>query len=253
MAAPRGDFVLDAGTAPVLLVSAGIGVTPVLAMLHQLADSGSTRRAWWLHTSHDATTFVFAEEAARLVAALPSARSQVYLTAGTDPLPSGAVAGRVTAELIAGLGVPPETVAYVCGPAAFMDQMTAALADAGISPANIHTERFGSRAAINPGVVRADLPPAHQPPGPAGTGPAVTFARTGLTVRWSDDYPSLLELAEACDVPTQWSCRTGVCHTCVTDVLSGRTSYTTQPLERPGPDETLLCCSRADADVVLDL
>ena len=81
----------------------------------------------------------------------------------------------------------------------------------------------------------------------------MTFARSGLTAPWSETYPSVLELAEACDVPTQWSCRTGVCHTCVTAVLSGGTSYTTPPLEPPGPDEVLICSSRPAADLVLDL
>lgn len=134
-----------------------------------------------------------------------------------------------------------------------MEQMTAALTAAGIGAANVHNERFGPRTAINPGVVRTDSPPPHQPPGTPGTGPEVTFARTGLTVRWSDDYRSLLELAEACDVPTQWSCRTGVCHTCVTGVLSGETVHTTPPLEPPGPDEALICTSRAIDDLVIDL
>jgi ferredoxin len=87
----------------------------------------------------------------------------------------------------------------------------------------------------------------------AGTGPAVTFARSGLTVPWSDGHPSLLELAEACDVPTRWSCRTGVCHTCVTPVLSGSVEYEPDPLELPAPGEALVCCARPREDVVLDL
>ena len=123
------------------------------------------------------------------------------------------------------LGLPTDADAYVCGPEPFMDDVAAALAGVGIDPARIHTERFGSRSPINPGVVGADAPPPHQPPGPPGAGPAVTFARSGLTTAWSDAYASVLELAEACDVPTQWSCRTGVCHTCVTAVLSGEASY----------------------------
>jgi ferredoxin-NADP reductase len=253
VAAPRGDFVLDNGTNPVLLISAGIGVTPVLAMLHQLADRGSGREVWWIHTTHDADTYVFAQEAADLIASLPSARSLVYFTAGLDPLPPGVSAGRLTAEVIAALGLPVDASAYICGPDSFMNDVTAALTAAGVDAGNIHTERFGSRAAINPGIVGDAAPPPHPPPGPPGTGPEVTFARSGLTVRWSKDYPSLLELAEACDVPTQWSCRTGVCHTCATAVLAGETAYTTPPLEPPGPDEVLICSSRPAADLTLDL
>jgi ferredoxin-NADP reductase len=253
VAAPRGDFVLDESGTPALLISAGIGVTPVLAMLHELAESESTREVWWIHTTHDTTTHVFADEAADLLRSLTSARSLVYYTAGADPLPSGVTAGRLTADVISKLGLPEDASAYLCGPESFMDDVTAALTSAGVDPTRIHTERFGSRSAINPGVVAADAPPPHQPPGPPGVGPAVTFARSGLSVRWSDDYPSVLELAEACDVPTQWSCRSGVCHTCVTAVLSGHTAYTIPPLEPPGPDEVLICSSRPSSDLVLDL
>ena len=84
-------------------------------------------------------------------------------------------------------------------------------------------------------------------------GTAVTFARSALTTAWSDSYSSILELAEACDVPTQWSCRTGVCHTCATGVLAGEAAYETPPLEAPGEDELLICCSRPTADLVIDL
>jgi ferredoxin-NADP reductase len=253
VAAPRGDFVLDPGTTPVLLVSAGIGVTPVLALLHELAATASPREVWWIHTTHDASTHVFADEVADLVTSLPTARSIVYYTAGSAPLPPGVVAGRLTAAAVTALELPVDASAYICGPEAFMDDVTSALTDAGLAASRIHTERFGSRSAINPGVVAADRPPAHQPPGAAGTGVEVSFARTGLTTRWSDDYASLLELAEACDVPTQWSCRTGVCHTCATAVLSGGTTYTTTPLEPPGADEVLICSARPSEDLVLDL
>jgi ferredoxin-NADP reductase/MOSC domain-containing protein YiiM len=253
VAAPRGDFVLDGGNGPVLLVSAGIGVTPVLGMLHELAASGSTRATWWLHTTHDAQTYAFADEVADLVGSMSSARSHVYFTAGTHPLPPGVVDGRLTREVVAGLHVPTDASAYVCGPASFMDEMATALTAAGIDPARVHTERFAARSAINPGVVHAGALSPHPPPGPPGAGPGVTFARTGLNVPWSDGYGSLLELAEACDVPTRWSCRTGVCHTCVTAVLSGSAGYTTPPLEPPGDDETLICSARPTDDLVLDL
>ena len=155
--------------------------------------------------------------------------------------------------MIADLGLPADANVFVCGPESFMDEVAAALAGVGIDPARIHTERFGSRSPINPGVVGTDAPPPHQPPGAPGTGPSVTFARSGLTTTWSDAYASLLELGEACDVPTQWSCRTGVCHTCTTAVLSGEASYEPPPLEAPGDDELLICSSRPTTDLVLDL
>ena len=255
VAAPRGEFTLDPGTNPVLLISAGIGLTPVLAMLHELSAERSAREVWWIHTTRSADTHAFATEAAELVSSLPQARSLIYYTAATQRTSpdAGVSSGHLTAAVIDQLGVPTDATAFICGPVGFMDDVSAALVSSGIAPSRVHMERFGSQAAINPGVVATTETPPHQPPGPPGTGPAVTFARSGLTASWSDGYPSILEFAEACDVPTQWSCRTGVCHTCATAVLSGDASYTLPPLEPPDPGELLICSSTPTSDLVIDL
>ncbi|MFB7997515.1 MOSC domain-containing protein [Streptomyces sp. NPDC056002] len=262
-AAPRGMFVLNSeelGSAdtPVALFSAGIGVTPVLAMLHQLAAQDSARPVWWVHTARDARHHAFAEETGRALERLPNARAVTYYTApnpgdveaGTG---AGIVQGRVGHEQIRALGIPSEAHAYLCGPVAFMEDVAAALVDAGLRQENIHSEVFGALSAINPGLINTVQRSPHQPPGPQGEGPSVTFTRSGLATTWSDTFASLLELAEACDVPTRWSCRTGVCHTCITPLLSGKVRYTTPPLEEPGTGESLPCCSVPDTDVILDL
>jgi ferredoxin-NADP reductase/MOSC domain-containing protein YiiM len=264
-AAPRGEFVLEPGTGPVALISAGVGVTPVLAMLHRLAadKAGSGREVWWLHSAHSAAQQAFSQEAHDLLSRLPSARELVFHTeadeASDTPSTSSAPAvpvthARLTGKVIAGLGLPSDTSAYICGPAGFMTDMTKALVDAGLDPGAVHTELFGSLSAINPGLkARAAVAP-HPPESQPDTGPLVTFVRSGLTVRWdAAAAPSLLELAEACDVPTRWSCRTGVCHTCVTTLLSGETDYRPDPLEPPPAGQLLVCCARPDSDVVLDL
>ena len=244
VAAPRGDFILADGTEPVLLISAGVGITPVLAMLHQLADDHSDREIWWLHTARDPAQQAFAAEAPDPLAGLPNAHELVCHTA------SGA---RLTETTLRALGLPTTATAYLCGPEAFMTDIRTALTHLGIDPAHITTELFGALAPINPGVTNIQHIPPHQPPGPAGTGPLVTFARSGLSVPWQRNQASLLELAEACDVPTRWSCRSGVCHTCVTPLLSGRTRYAPDPLEQPGSGQVLVCCATPEGDVVLDL
>ncbi|MFD7087958.1 MOSC domain-containing protein [Streptomyces sp. NPDC059896] len=259
-AAPRGAFVLADARTPVALFSAGIGVTPVLAMLHQLAREHSSRAVWWVHTTRDPGRHAFAEEARQLVGRLPHARSFVYYTAPEYTVPDpGAprgpcvIHGRMTSGAVRELGVPADAHAYLCGPTGFMSDVTSALQSAGLSGSNIHTEVFGALAAINPGVTSPGTGRPHQPPGPQGTGPSVTFARSGLSTHWSDQYATLLELAEGCDIPTRWSCRTGVCHTCTTPLLTGQVQYTTQPLEDPDPGEVLPCCSVPTTDVLLDL
>jgi ferredoxin len=134
-----------------------------------------------------------------------------------------------------------------------MDDMRQALTAAGISPSGIHTELFGALPPINPGVVGAQAKRPHPPDGAPGTGPRVTFTRSGLTVNWSAVFSTILELAEACDVPTRYSCRSGVCHTCVTQVLEGTTTYSQQPLEEPSEGAVLICCAAPCSNLVLDL
>ncbi len=255
VAAPRGDFVLDDGTGPVLLISAGIGVTPVLSMLHQLADDHSEREIWWLHGARGPHEHPFAAEAHDLLASLPHAREHVfYSKASSSERRRGyAAAGRLTKETLAGLGLPAGASAYICGPASFMTDMRDALTAIGLHPARIHTELFGALASVNPGLTGPARPPPHQPPGPPGTGPLVTFARSGITAPFGHHGHSVLDLADACDVPTRWSCRTGVCHTCITPLLSGDITYSPDPLEPPAGGQVLICCARPATDIVLDM
>jgi ferredoxin-NADP reductase/MOSC domain-containing protein YiiM len=254
VAAPRGEFVLAEEDNPVLLLSAGVGATPVLAMLHALAATKSTRAVWWIHTVRNAAQHAFAEEAHRLLQSLPQAHEHVFYTApDTGTVPASITTGRPTAAALARLGVPADATAYLCGPASFMADMGVALQDLGIVPARVHTELFGALPAINPGLVDVRHTRPHQPPGPRGTGPPITFARSGLTVPWADRHRSLLDLADSCDVPTRFSCRSGVCHTCLTAVLSGALDYAPEPLERPADGEALICCSRPVGELVLDL
>ncbi|MEV3961600.1 MOSC and FAD-binding oxidoreductase domain-containing protein [Nocardia sp. NPDC050193] len=254
-AAPRGDFVLDEGTGPVLLISAGIGLTPVLSMLHELAAQGSDREIWWIHSARRPREPRLAAEAHTLLTSLPHTYEHRFYSAATpeDHRCAHAACGRLTEDKLIALSIPPSGTAYVCGPASFMTDIRHALTTAGIDPAHIHTELFGTLPAINPGLTdQAGLPP-HQPSGPPGTGPLVTFARSGISVPFPESKRSLLELADACDVPARWSCRTGVCHTCTTALLSGAVTYSPEPLEPPPEGELLICCSRPDTDIVLDM
>ncbi len=134
-----------------------------------------------------------------------------------------------------------------------MTDIQHALTAIGIDPARIHTELFGALPSINPGLAGQTHRPPHQPPGPPGSGPLVTFARSGISTPFANDRRSLLDLADACDVPTRWSCRSGVCHTCVTPLLSGEVRYRPAPLEPPAEGQVLVCCAQPATDIVLDM
>jgi len=249
VAAPRGTFILDRTDAPVLLISAGIGATPVLAMLHALAAEHSERDLWWLHGARSRKEHAFAAEARALLDSLPNARSHIYYSRPDAGDPSG----HLTAAMIAELEPPRDAEAYVCGPTAFMTEISAALAAIGLGATHIHTEPFGPAAGLTPGIASTPARAPHAPAGETGSGPAVEFARSNLAVAWSDDYASLLELAEACDVPVRWSCRTGVCHNCETTLIAGSVDYDPDPVEPPAEGSALICCARPHRDVVLDL
>jgi ferredoxin-NADP reductase/MOSC domain-containing protein YiiM len=256
VSAPRGAFILQQGELPVVLVSAGVGVTPVLAMLHALAVHTSPRPVWWIYGARNGLDHPLAREARDLLARLPQARSHVQYSrpAAADQLGVDFdAAGRLTATVLEKLGVPRESDFYLCGPPAFLEDFTAGLGSWGVARYSVHTEVFGSGEPIMPGVKKLPRRLPHAPPGLPGNGPKISFARAGLTVSWDPRFQSLLELAEACDVPTRWACRTGVCHTCECGLISGSVKYDPEPLELPAAGNLLTCCSRPWEDLVIDI
>jgi len=256
VAAPRGTFTLRPGQAPVLLISAGVGATPVLAMLHALAATQSGRDIWWLYSARRRADEPFAAESRALLAALPGAHRHICYTSPAPDDVQGRdydTAGRLSAPVLAALDLPADADAYLCGPPAFMADISAALAAGGIAPARIHTEVFGAGPGLTPGIAPAPVRRPHPPAGQPGSGPLVAFARSDLSVPWDPGYASLLEFAEACDVPVRWSCRVGVCHTCETTVISGTVGYAPDPVDAPADGDTLICCSQPRDDLVLDL
>ncbi|VEG58608.1 flavodoxin reductase family protein [Mycolicibacterium aurum] len=255
VAAPRGSFFLTDRENPVILLSAGVGITPVLAMLHVLADAGSRRQIWWLHGARNGSEHPFRAESVELLDRLSHSRSHIfYSRPNPDDRPGVDFtdAGRLSIEAIRALGAPRDADAYLCGPTALMTELGAALVDYGLDPSRVHTEIFGAAAALTPGIAAASVPP-HLPAGPPGPGPDVQFARSGISAPWGPPSNSLLEFAETCDVPTRWSCRTGVCHNCETAVLSGSVRYDPEPLEAPAVGNILICCAQPAEAVVVDL
>jgi ferredoxin-NADP reductase/MOSC domain-containing protein YiiM len=256
VSAPRGNFTLRSGDDPLILLSAGIGATPVLAMLHGLVAEASPRESWWIYGARDGAEHPFAAEARTLLEALPRSHSHIRYS---SPGPSDRLAldfdapGRLDVRVLQELGVPREADFYLCGPPAFMSELTVGLSAWGVTPNRVHSEIFGSGPSMTPGVAAGARRPPHQPVAAAGAGPLVSFARSNLSVRWGPAFNSLLELAEACDVPVRWSCRTGVCHTCETGLILGAVSYRPDPVEPPADVNVLICCSQPKSDIVIDL
>jgi MOSC domain-containing protein YiiM/ferredoxin-NADP reductase/ferredoxin len=256
--APRGSFVLSGGTTPVVFLSAGIGITPLLAMLYAAVRGASAtpREIWWVHSARDGAHRVFAGETAVLLKSLPGARCCIIYS---HPLPSDRrgvdfdIEGHLNLAVLQRLQVPPAAEFYLCGPPRYLEDLQSSLASLGVPPERVRSEVFGSLVALAPGIIPSDREIPHLPRGPAGRGPRVVFTRSHLTVGWDERFESLLELAEACAVPTRWSCRAGVCHTCESGLIDGSVRYSPQPLDAPADGHVLICCARPESDLELDL
>ena len=255
VSAPRGSFILRPSQSPVVLLSAGVGVTPVMSMLHSLVAERSQREIWWVYGTRNGVDHPFAEESRSLLKQLSRGRKYIVYSrpAAIDQVGADFDApGHIDTALLERIGVSKGSDFYLCGPSSFLQNMRDGLRTWGVLAENVHTEIFGSLEAITPGMAQVVHTP-HPPQGPPGSGPAVSFARSGMTAAWDPKFGSLLELAEACDVPVRWSCRTGVCHTCMTGLIGGLVVYNPEPLERPAPGNVLVCCSQPNAGVTLDL
>jgi len=256
VSAPRGNFTLRPGDGPVVLLSAGIGATPVLAMLHSLAAASSQREIWWLYGARNGAEHPFAEESRGLLKTLSRSRSYIaYSKPRQEDRPDQdyTAPGHLNLSVLDQAGVPRSADFYMCGPSPFLGSFITALKDWGVPVNNVHKEIFGPDESVTPGIARAARRPPHPPVGIPGPGPQVTFARSGLTVPWNPACGSLLELAEACDVSVKWACRTGVCHTCESGLIGGAVNYLPDPLEPPAEGNLLICCSSPRVDVEIDL
>ena len=212
VSAPRGSFTLRPGQNPVVLLSAGVGATPVMSMLHTLAAERSQREIWWIYGARNRVEHPFAEESRSLLKQLSRGRGYIVYSrpAAIDQVGADFDApGHIDTALLEKIGVPQGSDFYLCGPSSFLQNMRDGLRNWGVLAGNVHTEVFGSLEAITPGMAQVVHTP-RLPQGPPGSGPPVSFARSGITAAWDPKFGSLLELAEACDVPVRWSCRTGV-------------------------------------------
>jgi ferredoxin-NADP reductase/MOSC domain-containing protein YiiM/ferredoxin len=260
VSAPRGDFTVaphDKPDKPIVLLSAGIGATPVLAMLHSLVEArANSSSIWWCYGARSGKEHPFAAEVQSLLKDLPQGHSIVVYSQPEDTDQEDRdydAKGHLSLSLLTERNVPKIADFYLCGPTGFLKELTAGLKSWGVPDSSIHSETFGTGPAITPGIAPAALLTPHAPPKPIGTGPQISFTRSGLTVPWDSRFASLLEFAEACDVPVRWSCRVGVCHTCESGIIGGSVLYSPDPLDRPAEGTVLICCSTPQSEIALDL
>lgn len=250
LGAPAGRFVLGPpAQTPLVLISAGIGVTPVLAMLEAVARQRSTRTVWWVHSARNGAEHAFRSEARAHLAYLADGHAHVRYT---RPEPRDRLgrdydaAGRLIGADLLELGIPAGAEFRLCGPVPFVADLTADLVAGGVDPGRIQSESFGGA----PAAVAAPAPaPASAT---AGGGPAVQFARSGVSAVYGAQHASLLDVAESHAVPVASGCRIGACHGCRAEVVTGTVRHDPEPLQPPPAGSALLCCAVPEGDVVLD-
>ena len=294
VAAPRGQFVLDESSQrPVLLLSGGVGQTPLLSMLHSL--SKTSREAWYIHACENGAVHAMQAEVDDLVSQFDEQLHSVVVY--REPLAEDHEAlnfdskGFIDKALLQSLLPIDDYDVYLCGPTAFMVAMYQLLIDLGVAKSRIAYEFFGKAASLdalafgaqqeqaskassmaatkapnalanlthitNPDAWAIDsstrLGNAASYSGSGHVGSSVSFSRSGLTVEWSGANTSLLQLAEQHGLTPDFSCRSGICNSCKSLLIEGEVEYFEQPLEPPNANEVLLCCSRPLGRVVIDL
>ncbi len=247
---PRGEFQLDRTSArPVVLLSGGVGLTPVVSMLHALtADSG--RRVYFIHACDNGAVHALGEEVRSLAATRPGLTLHTcYRFPGDADTAAGRYdsKGVITRALLQSLLPLDDYDVYMCGPPPFMQAVYGELRSLGVPKPRIAYEFFGPATVLD--LDHADAPP---PVVPAPSDVSVEFRGSGRSVVWNDAH-SLLDFAESQGLEPEFSCRAGVCGTCKTALIGGEVDYFQEPLDDPGPGNVLICCCRPKGSVILDL
>ena len=250
--APNGHFFLDLEKErPVVLISGGIGVTPMVSMVNALIEAGSTREIWFFFGSRSGEDHMFKDTMAGIVEKHSNVRMQIcYSRPRPDEVKGRDYQheGRVSVELFKQL-LPSNNYDYfLCGPGAFMESITDDLRAWGVPDAWVHFEAFGPasvKRAARP-EVKTSLTQV-----PFG-GAEVLFARSGTRAVWSASYASILELADARGIKIDAGCRAGNCGSCLVAIKSGDVDYLGEHGAEIERGSCLACICKPKGRLVLD-
>jgi len=252
--APRGKFYLDPeDDTPVVLLSGGVGLTPMISMLNAIVESGNQRTVWFVHGSRDGRDHAMGAH----IRGLAAERDHVHVHVSySQPRPEDVEGrdhdsqGRVNVEMLKQVLPPAAYDFYLCGPTPFMKSLYDGLLKWGVAETRIHYEFFGPASELRKGGEAARKATAAAQDDEKFE---VSFAKSGLTAMWDPSSETILDFAEAQGLRPDFSCRTGICHTCMSRLIEGEVEYVTEPLDMPDPGCVLICCSRPRSNIVVDV
>jgi ferredoxin-NADP reductase len=253
MSAPRGEFHLDPGEAgPVALISAGVGMTPMISMLEAIVASDVERPVWFIHGARNGREHAMGALVRRLAREHPNVHAHVCYSRPTDSDRQGRdydTVGRVDGALLQRLLPHQDLEICLCGPDQFVDGLRDALLDWGVDTQRVRCEHFG--AASPPHEIVAHDPDKAEAAWERSV--QVYFKRSGVVARWEPGTASLLDLAEAQGLVPDSACRAGFCQICSQRLVQGEVAYAKTPTVIPEPGFILPCCTRPISDVVVAL
>jgi len=246
--AAQGQFVLDPEQRrPLVLLAAGVGITPLLSMLREVAYQNRRLRrrrvVWLIQSARQQAELAFSRELQELEQENETLHWLRVLSQPETGLQEGLdfdLHGRIDVELLKAV-LPFDDYDFVlCGPAGFTQALYDGLRGLNISDSRLHAETFGpsslKRRPDQAGPAQ-DWPPAASIPVP------VLFEHSAKEARWTPGSGSLLELAESRGLTPEFSCRGGTCGTCSTRIVSGQVTYPQPPANLPAEGEALICCA----------
>ncbi len=254
VAASRGDFFLDPQEeTPVGLLSGGVGLTPMISMLNAIVDSGKKKPAWFIHGTRNGIHHAMCKHMRRAAAENDNITVHIRYS---QPRPEDVKGrdydsiGHVNLDLLKELLPNKDKDFYLCGPPPFMKTLMHDLQEWGVPENRIRFELFGPAALLQEGT-RPKKPKKKMDLGEEAF--EVVFLQSGITAKWDPEYENLLDFAEDQGVFPDFSCRSGICHTCMHELLEGEVNYAIEPLDPPYPGQVLLCCARPKSDLMIDV
>lgn len=254
--APRGKFFLDSKSEnPVVLLSAGVGLTPLISMLNAITDSGSNREVWFIHGARNSTEHALSNHIRNVAQEHDNVHVHVAYSQPIEENLEGRdydSKGYVDAELLKNILPDNEAEFYLCGPPPFMKSLFNGLLEWEVPEHRINYEFFGPASLIKDRA-KVSTPKRAAVAMDSSTGVEVEFSSSGIKTNWNTSFESILDLAEANGLSPDYSCRSGVCHTCMCRLKEGDVEYVEEPLDPPDEGCVLICVAKPKNKVVIDI